>query len=99
MAENAASEWILTTVGSEQLGLRAGNIDDLDQAVTKLPRKQLALRVVTVLAGLEADRASACRNVSAGLAREIAQAFLQCVVAALSAFLRSEALERREHSV
>jgi hypothetical protein len=71
MAENPTSEAILTTVASPELGLHAGRLEDLDASIAKLPRQQLALRVVTVLTGLDADKATGGRNVSLTLAKAV----------------------------
>jgi hypothetical protein len=74
MGENSAAEVILTTVGSNELGLDAGTWADLDAVVSKLDRESLALRIVSVLTGLNADAAHGGRSVSLSLASALGEA-------------------------
>src|SRR5262245_40469126 len=68
MAEAGSSEEHRIVVTSPELGLASGTLSDVDRSIALLPRESAALRIVSVLTGLAADRPAGGRNVSLSLA-------------------------------
>src|SRR5262245_21906374 len=70
--ETPAGEMVATTIASGELGLAKGSLAELDACVAKLPREQLALRLVGVLTGFAADHGAHGRNVNVTFAKALA---------------------------
>lgn len=56
---------IVVTIGSDELSLRPGGLDDLKAALRRLPREEVLLRTISVLHSLDADKPNRLRTVNA----------------------------------
>ena len=60
---------IFVTIGSSELGLEPGTLDDLDRCVAMFPREHILLRTIAVLHALGADRSSGHADVNRSFAQ------------------------------